>query len=75
MFASQLHMLELDRFQAALKAQAAQAGVIYVDVTTLSYQVKDDLSLLAEDELHYSGKMYALWAAQILPIILKNDQP
>lgn len=73
--ASPMHIDALSRYQQVIRSSALQAGAAVVDITPLSLQVKADPALLAQDGLHYSGKMYALWAAQILPIILASSQP
>jgi lysophospholipase L1-like esterase len=55
----------IDRFNTINKEEATKAGVRYVDVTPISRKATDDPSLIAEDGLHPSGKMYAAWAAQV----------
>lgn len=56
---------EIDAFNAVNRAEAINAGAVYVDVTDISRRAKTDLSLLAFDGLHPSGKMYRLWAELI----------
>ena len=58
---------EIDAFNAVNKDEAQKAGVHYVDVTPVSRQSINDLTLLAPDGLHPSGKMYAAWAGLSLP--------
>ena len=55
---------ELDAFNAAARAECAVRGVAFVDVTTVSRTHAD---LLADDGLHPSAAMYALWAQAALP--------
>jgi lysophospholipase L1-like esterase len=55
---------EIDAFNAAARAVCAQQGVLFIDVTTVSRTASGDASLVASDQLHFSGKMYALWAEQ-----------
>lgn len=43
----------------------------YHNITPLSRKTADDPGLLAEDELHPSGRMYALWTASLLPVVEK----
>ena len=57
---------EIDAFNAVNKEETEQAGVHYADITPYSRQAKDDLSLIAADGLHPSGKMYRLWVEEIM---------
>lgn len=57
--------LEIDAYNVANKTITAQYGIAYVDVTEISRRVETDKSLVANDDLHPSGKMYALWAMQV----------
>lgn len=59
---------QLDKFNALNLQLALAAGVHYVDITPGSRQAAQDRSLLAADQLHPSGKMYAEWVRQILPV-------
>ena len=59
---------EIDAFNAVNREEAAKANVHYVDVTPVSREASADPSLLAQDGLHPSGKMYAQWAEVALPI-------
>ena len=58
---------EIDLFNSVNKILAKEAGAGYVDVTPISREVGEDASLLADDLLHPSGKMYAAWADLMLP--------
>jgi lysophospholipase L1-like esterase len=53
---------EIDAFNAIGKEETLAAGVSFTDITPASRQVATDLSLVASDGLHPSGKMYASWA-------------
>ena len=59
---------EIDVFNAVNREETEKAGAHYVDVTTISRQAADKTELIAQDGLHPSGRMYALWAAQVLPV-------
>lgn len=59
---------EIDRFNAINRQASSQAGVAYLDVTAMSRQAASAPSLLAEDGLHPSGKLYTRWAEAVLPI-------
>jgi lysophospholipase L1-like esterase len=60
---------EINRFNAANQAETARIGAIYLNITPLSRQAADDLTLLADDGLHPSGKMYGQWAQAALPLV------
>ena len=58
----------IDAFNAVVRAEAERVGARFVDLTPLSRERGDDPAFLAEDGLHYSGAMYALWAARLRPV-------
>jgi lysophospholipase L1-like esterase len=60
---------EIDRFNDVSRERAKSAGARYVDVTGVSGLLGHPGSeaLLAPDDLHPSGAMYAEWARRILP--------
>jgi lysophospholipase L1-like esterase len=60
---------ELDGFNSINQAEAGEAGVNYIDITTLSRQVTVDPELVASDGLHPSSKMYKAWVDKMLPVI------
>jgi lysophospholipase L1-like esterase len=60
----------IDRFNEINLALTQEAGARYVDVTPASREASGDLSLLAPDGLHPSGKMYAQWAQSALSAAL-----
>ncbi len=59
---------QIDAFNSVNREEAEKASAHYVDVTPISRQAVSDATLIASDGLHPSGKMYALWAQQVLPI-------
>lgn len=61
---------QIDEFNAVNLEEAEAAGAYYVDVTAISRMAQGDAELIAEDQLHPSGKMYQLWAEKVLPIAL-----
>ena len=63
---------EIDAFNAVNKEESLKAGVTYLDITPGSRKAETDLSLLAEDGLHPSGKMYAEWVEKLINLIGKN---
>ena len=58
---------ELAEFNRVSKEITLQAGVKYFDITPISLQAKEDRSLLADDGLHPSGKMYTAWVELLFP--------
>lgn len=65
---------EIDLFNAINKEESEKQGVHYVNVTAISRKGLNDLSLLTDDGLHPSGKMYAAWAGQVTTIIAGEMQ-
>ncbi len=59
---------QIDELNDINYEETKNAGAYYIDVTEISRLAKDDLELIAEDDLHPSGKMYAMWAQKTLPI-------
>jgi lysophospholipase L1-like esterase len=59
---------EIDAFNKINYTRAKEAGVHYVDVTEISRTAGDDTTLLADDGLHPSAKMYALWTDKLVPV-------
>lgn len=62
---------ELDQYNVLNKAIAQKYQVRYFDITPISRQAKDDAALIAEDDLHPSGKMYAAWVALMTEEVAK----
>lgn len=62
---------EIDIFNTINREETKKAGAHYVDITPISREAVNDVSLIASDGLHPSGKMYAMWAEEVLPIALE----
>ena len=58
---------EIDLFNSILVDQAADAGVVVVDVTRISREADQRTDLVALDGLHPSAVQYAEWVKIILP--------
>jgi len=58
---------DIDAFNAINRAETERPGAHYVDVTPFSREAAHDPSLLADDGLHPSGRMYAEWTRLALP--------
>lgn len=53
---------EIDAFNSVVKEECQKLHVPFVDITPISRAYPNDATMIAEDGLHFSGKMYALWA-------------
>jgi lysophospholipase L1-like esterase len=62
---------EIDAFNQVAAEECTKLGVAFVDITPLSRTAKNDISLVASDNLHFSGKMYRQWAEKALPTVQK----
>jgi lysophospholipase L1-like esterase len=60
---------EIDGFNAVAQEECKSLHIAYIDITVLSRTALNDASLVASDQLHFSGKMYQLWVNQSLPIV------
>jgi lysophospholipase L1-like esterase len=63
---------QIDQFNAINKAISLKAGVNYLDITGISRQAATDLTLIAPDGLHPSGKMYMEWVRLLEPMVQKR---
>lgn len=61
---------EIDSFNAANKAITLNEGISYIDITPVSREVSNDLSLVANDGLHPSGVQYKKWSELIAAAML-----
>ncbi|WP_312252764.1 SGNH/GDSL hydrolase family protein [Stenotrophomonas sp.] len=59
---------QTDAFNAAAAAICAAHGVAFVDITDISRAHGHDPAMIADDGLHPSAAMYALWSARALPV-------
>ena len=55
---------ELDEYNRLNRSIAEEYGITYFNITDISRA--EDPSLVAEDNLHPSGKQYALWVARMM---------
>jgi len=62
---------DIDAFNAINKSIAEKYKVNYIDITPNTRQAAIDTTLLAEDQLHYSGKAHAAWATELAEGIQK----
>jgi lysophospholipase L1-like esterase len=62
--------LEIDQYNAINKQVSLQMGVSYIDITPSSRMAATDVTLIASDGLHPSGKEYLKWANMLVPKML-----
>jgi lysophospholipase L1-like esterase len=62
---------EIDRFNMVVRDETHEIGAGFVDVTAISREAGNDRALLAADELHPSGRMYARWVLAMTPVVAK----
>jgi lysophospholipase L1-like esterase len=60
---------EIRAFNQINQTEASSYGANYVNVTPISLLAATDSSLIADDGLHPSGRMYARWAEKAYPIV------
>lgn len=63
---------EIDAFNAANKNISLNFGVHYIDITSISREVKNNPDLIAGDGLHPSGNQYKKWSRLLAAMILKE---
>ena len=61
---------QINEFNSIIKYEAEQRNVKFYNITDISRNALNDLSLIANDNLHPSGKMYAQWVSLIEKDIL-----
>jgi lysophospholipase L1-like esterase len=65
---------EIDQFNSVSREECEKQHVPFVDITPVSRVAATDRSLVVEDGLHPSGKMYTRWVDAALPVALKALQ-
>jgi lysophospholipase L1-like esterase len=58
---------QIDQFNAVCHEECDKKNVAFVDITPISKRAAGDASLVADDGLHPSAKMYRLWCEAALP--------
>ena len=59
---------DIDAFNLIIQDESQKAGVVYVDITTVSRTAYNMPDLIAGSGPHFSGKMQAKWANLSLPV-------
>ncbi len=60
---------EINTFNQICESAAKNNKTHFINITEETRKAKNDLSLLATDQLHYSGKAHAIWAQKVAAII------
>lgn len=60
---------EIDQFNAVAKEECDNLKILFIDITPISRQALDDPAMIANDQLHFSGKMYQLWVDKVSPLV------
>ncbi len=63
---------EIDAFNTICESAAKKSKAHFIHITDETRKAKNDKSLLANDNLHYSGKEYAVWAQKVVGLIKLN---
>ncbi len=61
---------ELLEYDTIAEEISSEYGIPFVNITPISENAKEDPTLIADDQLHPSGKMYSLWVQEMLPVVL-----
>lgn len=63
---------ELEEYNNLSRSICERFGVSYYNITNISKKAPTDISLLADDELHPSGKMYSQWVDLIFSDVVNQ---
>jgi lysophospholipase L1-like esterase len=59
---------EIDKFNVVAQEECKKEKIAFVNITDIS-RTNIDASMIANDQLHFSGKMHELWAKAALPTV------
>jgi lysophospholipase L1-like esterase len=62
---------EIDAFNAINKEVTISYDISYTDITPATREADTDVSLLANDRLHYSAKAHGQWAELVAPAMIE----
>ena len=63
---------EIDAYNKVCESVAKKMNTHFINITEETRKAKNDISLLTNDQLHYSGKEHAVWATQLATLIKAN---
>jgi lysophospholipase L1-like esterase len=64
---------QIDQFNSVIKEECDKRNILMFDITSISRRALTDRTLIANDGLHPSGKMYKLWVDKMIAVISKID--
>jgi lysophospholipase L1-like esterase len=64
--------LQITQFNQVIEETAKELNVAFVNITPISQRAKAERNLIAQDGLHPSGEMYALWAKDLAAAIAQK---
>ena len=62
---------EIDQYNEVAREECAKEKILFIDITPTSKKALTDISLVATDGLHYSGKMHQLWVNDAISAVKK----
>lgn len=63
---------EIEEFNAVFKAKAEVYGVPFYNITPISKRAAQEADLVANDDLHPSGRMYSLWVEEFIDEVIER---
>jgi lysophospholipase L1-like esterase len=63
---------ELYNYNEVARRICNEYQVSFINITPISKKAANDSTLIADDNLHPSGKMYQQWVSKIIPIVLSK---
>ena len=60
---------QIDQFNSVCRKECERQQIAFVDITSISRRAAEDSTLIAQDVLHPSAKMYRLWCEAALPTV------
>ncbi|NIJ54285.1 SGNH/GDSL hydrolase family protein [Dyadobacter arcticus] len=60
---------EINNFNSVAKEECKKEKILFIDITPISRTALNDPSMIASDNLHFSGKMYQLWVNEALGLV------
>jgi len=60
---------EINKFNEVAREECKKYKINFIDITSISRKALNNPEMIAVDQLHFSGKMYKLWAEEIFKSI------
>jgi lysophospholipase L1-like esterase len=65
---------EINAYNYVIHQETSARNILFVNITPISREALSDPTLLANDRLHPSGKMYSRWVNELLPKLIQKIQ-